>query len=278
MTESEYDQEIAVLIQKKQDGIISHETFKHELQALKTIHGKIPRYKRCPVCASQGKITWGTHKKGAHFYCEEHEDSEIVGRVRSKGSKKSIEEIRKEKFLLDARILKCLHSEGSMTRNDLVGELNRARTTIYEHLRSLELRGFVISEKRKLIPGKGRAHVFWSVTEQFIKFDISRTKQKCSDKNKTKKQISRSSSEKAPTKKKPEDTISRTIIQQPTKKAEAEKCPIDETCECLLDGECMSPIWFKFKLCEGEPVQIENPLELSSNGSTLESTKKIENN
>ena len=288
MTEADYNQELKTLQQKKQDGIISPETFKNELYALNTIYGKIPRSRQCPTCLSKGEIKWGTYKIGDAYYCKDHKETQIVGKERPRSQKKSIKEIRKEKARLSVKILKCVNSAGAMTRNELVLELDRARTTIYEHLRELELKGYVISEKRKRTPGRGRAQVFWSMTEKFKKFHekhFTKKAKKAPTKKKPMSNISRTSSEKVPTKKKPESNISRSLNKQPTKKRKAIPCPNDPECPYFEDEsvKCLIYEVFEHTVCgENPPTKEEFKLFLKKylkknetlSGLSLESSKR----
>lgn len=258
---------------------MSNTTFGTIIEVEKTINKGPSEDRRCCICwRDHGKERWGDfkryedekNKRGIHYFCKEHRDCEmpkfcpkcksiliemktnyfcyecsklipkqkkkvqtrIVGETSKKIAKtKTI--ISPEEESLENKLLKCLKS-GAKNREDLVNELKRARSTIYDNLMKLKRKGLIEVESRKLPGVKGRPKTYWKISNE----------------NAATHYLSRSS-------------LNKKLIKKP----KLEKCSVDPKCECLLNGKCMSLIWFKFKLCEGEPVRIENPLEGYSNGS-----------
>ena len=247
MSNSELDRQISVLNELLKDGQITRESHYHQVLALKTQYQVPPKSRQCPKCLEEKKKTWGTHKRGSHYFCEAHKDVEFIERTTSKPRKG----IKYDKARLEARILKHLETAGPTRRDDLCDHLSIPRTTMYDYLFRLEKRKLVIKYR---VSSRGRP-VYWEITDKALELiQVSRSKRR------------------TPTKK----NISRRSEKTPTETNEDEKCPKHPDCIFFKSGKCESMERISFMFCEGGYIPFENPSETTSKGS--KSTKKLKTN
>jgi predicted ArsR family transcriptional regulator len=65
----------------------------------------------------------------------------------------------------DKKVINILHQKGSLTRSELVKITGIARSTLYDSLTRLTIKGKVTKYSNKS-PGPGRPKVFFKLTEQ----------------------------------------------------------------------------------------------------------------
>lgn len=223
-----------------------------------------------------GKRKWGEikryedekNKRGAHYFCKEHRDcempkfcpkcksplvemktnyfcyecSKLIPKQKTKIAKKEPKKIARVKKIispeedsLEVKLLKCLKS-GAKNRENLVDELKRARTTIYDNLMKLKRKGLIEARSRKIPSVRGRPKTYWSIiNDDAVKIYMSRTRKD----------------------------------DKPTKKIKHVPCPIDPKC-WGYDAEigCVLHEKGHFTLCGGfTDKNDEKPVEKPSIGS-----------